>query len=58
MCMKNECPAFRKLATNFKYAFDVQLNLSDETGSINRVKIASKCIEKILDIKVRAPFFF
>jgi hypothetical protein len=52
MCTKNECPAFGKKTDNYKYAFDIQLNLSDETGSLNRVKTASKCIEKILSIKV------
>jgi hypothetical protein len=52
MCMHNTCTSFNKLVTNFKYTFEIPFNLTDGTGTISRVRASSKCIEKLLEVKV------
>lgn len=45
-----------KKMDNFKYVYDTSMNLTDETGTIARIKATSKCIETLFETKVFCRF--
>ena len=56
ICTNETCNAFNKIATNYKFTFDIPFNLTDATGTISRVRASSKCVEKLLEVKVLLTF--
>ena len=49
VCKKDECLQKDKPANSLRYSYDIHVNLSDHTGTLNDVKLTSEVTQKLFD---------
>lgn len=49
VCKKDGCTQNGRVGANFRFSYDIQVSLSDLTGTITNVRLASNVSQKILD---------
>lgn len=52
ICVRRTCDAFKNQSNNFYKNFEMNISVSDHTGTLSLIRASSKPFEKLLEFKV------